>query len=146
VLRALADSLALPGFGFTDLASLRAALEPRAVAPSMRAAAPVAATRADALERVAPTAIYRADAVLRRATALNAHPLTTGPRVLLHPADAAARGLAEGAIAKLSDGTGTAALPVALSARVAPGCAVVERGYDASAPLSPSAPLDVRGA
>jgi hypothetical protein len=37
-------------------------------------------------------------------------------------------------------------MPVAISARVARGCAVVERGYDASAPLSPSAPLDVRGA
>ena len=59
---------------------------------------------------------------------------------------AAARNLAEGAIAKVADGNGTAALPVALSARVARGCAVVERGYDASAPLAPAGNLDVRGA
>jgi NADH-quinone oxidoreductase subunit G len=146
VLRAMADALALPGFEFTDLGGLRAQMQPRAVAAPSRSAAPVAGAATDALERVAPTAIYRADAVLRRAPALNAHPLTAGPRILLNPADAAARNLAEGAMAKLSDGTGTAVLPVALSARVAPGCAVVERGYDASAPLSPSAPLDVRGA
>jgi NADH-quinone oxidoreductase subunit G len=146
VLRALAETLVLPGIDFTDLAGLRAALAPRAATRASRAVGPAAAAKADALERVAPTAIYRADAVLRRAPALNAHPLTTGPRLMLHPDDAAARNLAEGAIAKLSDGTGTAALPVVLSARVARGCAVVERGYDASAPLSPSAPLDVRGA
>jgi NADH-quinone oxidoreductase subunit G len=146
VLRALADALDLPGLAFTDIAGLRTTLAPKPVRPAARAAAAAAEAKPDTLERIAPTAIYRADAVLRRAAALNAHPLTSGARVLLHPADAAARNLAEGAMAKLSDGNGTATLPVALSARVARGCALVERGYDASAPLSPSANLDVRGA
>jgi NADH-quinone oxidoreductase subunit G len=48
-------------------------------------------------------------------------------------------------IARLGDGKGTASLPVALSSRIARGCVLVERGYDASAPISPSAHLDVRG-
>jgi NADH-quinone oxidoreductase subunit G len=150
VLRALADALSLPGFAFTDLDGLRSALAPRApganVSEGKRAAAPATEAKADALERIAPTAIYRADAVLRRASALNAHPLTAGARLLLHPADAAARRLAEGAMAKVSDGNGTATLPVALSTRVARGCVLVERGYDASAPLAASGHLDVRGA
>ncbi|MEO7251777.1 MAG: molybdopterin dinucleotide binding domain-containing protein, partial [Arenimonas sp.] len=146
VLRALAETLSLPGFDFTDLGGLRSTLSPRTSAPGSRAAAVPSEAKADALERIAPTAIYRADAVLRRAPALNAHPLTTGARAILHPADAAARNLGEGAMAKISDGNGTAALPVALSTRVARGCVLIERGYDASAPLSPSGALDVRGA
>jgi len=65
---------------------------------------------------------------------------------MLHPADAAARNLEPGMMAKVSDGNGTAALPVALSKRIARGCVLIERGYDASAPLSMSGNLDVRGA
>ena len=84
--------------------------------------------------------------MLRRAPALNAHPLTMGARVVLHPDDAFARGLADGAMAKVSDGTGTAALPVAISARVAVGAAWIENGYEATAPLSPTAALTVTGA
>jgi NADH-quinone oxidoreductase subunit G len=49
-------------------------------------------------------------------------------------------------MAKVSDGNGTAAMPVALSKRIARGCVLIERGYDASAPLSSSSHLDVRGA
>jgi NADH-quinone oxidoreductase subunit G len=147
VLRALADALGLSSdFEFTDIAGLRAALQPRAVnvAPGH---APAAAHAVEGgLERIAASAIYRSDAVLRRAPALNAHPLTAGARAVLHPEDAKARGLAEGAMAKLGDGNGTATLPVSLSARVARGCVLVERGYDASAPLAPAGALDVRGA
>jgi NADH-quinone oxidoreductase subunit G len=145
VLRAFADAMNLPGFDFTDLAGLRA-LPKRTVASVARGAAPAnAAGASESLERVAPTAIYRTDAVLRRAAALNAHPLTAGARAVLHPADAAARNLQEGAMAKVGDGNGTAALPVALSSRVARGCVLIERGYEASAPLS-TGHVDVRGA
>jgi NADH-quinone oxidoreductase subunit G len=145
VLRAMAAQLSLPGFEFTDLAGLRADLraEPRA---SGQGLAPAALVDGSGLERIASTPIYRGDAVLRRADALNAHPLTMGARVVLHPDDAFARGLAAGAIAKVSDGTGTAALPVALSARVAQGAAWIEGGYEATAPLSPTAALTVTGA
>jgi len=146
VLRAFADAMDLPGFDFTDLAGLRA-LPQRRVAEVSRSEAPKpAAGASESLERIAPTAIYRGDAVLRRAHGLNAHPLTTGARVLLHPADAAARNLEPGMVAKVGDGNGTATLPVALSKRIARGCVLIERGYDASAPLSPSGHLDVRGA
>ncbi len=146
VLRAFADALGLPGFDFTDLDGLRA-LPTRtpAGAPRGSAATPAAAT-SDSLERIAATAIYRADAVLRRAPALNAHPLTAGARAVLHPADAAARNLAAGAMAKIADGNGTAALPVALSTRIARGCVLIERGYEASSPIAPAGALDVRGA
>jgi len=146
VMRAFADALNLRGIDFTDLAGLRA-LPKRSVASVARsqAAAPAGSGASESLERIAPTAIYRADAVLRRATALNAHPLTAGAAVVLHPADAAARNLAAGAMAKVSDGNGTAAMPVALSSRIARGCVLIERGYEASAPLS-SGHVEVRGA
>jgi NADH-quinone oxidoreductase subunit G len=146
VLRAFADAMNLPGFDFTDLAGLRALPKRAPVAVARGAAATPAAGASESLERIAATAIYRADAVLRRAPALNAHPLTAGPRVLLHPADAAARNLEAGMMAKVADGRGTATLPVALSKRVARGCAFIERGYDASAPLATAGNLDVRGA
>jgi NADH-quinone oxidoreductase subunit G len=48
-------------------------------------------------------------------------------------------------MAKVGDGNGTAAMPVALSSRIARGCVLIERGYEASAPLS-TGNLDVRGA
>jgi NADH-quinone oxidoreductase subunit G len=145
VLRAFADAMALKGFDFTDIAGLRA-LPKRAVTGVARASAPANGNAStDSLERIAPTAIYRGDAVLRRAIALNAHPLTTGARAVLHPADAKARDLSEGAMVKVADGHGTAALPLVLSPRIVRGCVLVERGYDASAPLS-GAHLDVRGA
>jgi NADH-quinone oxidoreductase subunit G len=145
VLRALGETLGLAGFGFSDLSGLRAGVAPTVPVSGTRLSAP-AANAGEGLERIASTAIYRADAVLRRAEALNAHPLTPGARIVLHPDDAFARGLVEGAIAKVSDGIGTAALPVALSARVAAGAAWIESGYEATSPLSPVANLVVTGA
>jgi NADH-quinone oxidoreductase subunit G len=83
--------------------------------------------------------------VVRRAAALQAHPLTLGARVTLHPADAQALGLAANAVAKVRNDVGTAALPVAISDRVAPGCAWVESGYGATAALA-SARVEVNPA
>jgi len=150
VLKALADQLGLAGFGFTDFAGLRAGLDPQA-AQSGSGMADVAIAQdaggsASTLERIASTPIYRGDAVLRRAPALNAHPLTTGPRAVLNPRDAARLGLREGAMLKLGDGAGTGALPLVLSPRVAEGAAWVETGYAASAPLSRDGALTVTGA
>ncbi len=144
VLRALGETLAVPGFDFTDINGLRAGANYVADTTNQRLAAPASAL-GEGLERITSTPIYRSDAVLRRATALNAHPLTVGARIVLHPDDAFALGLAECAIAKVSDGTGTAALPVAISVRVAAGAAWIESGYDATSPLSPSAVLTVTG-
>jgi NADH-quinone oxidoreductase subunit G len=144
ILRALLETLALPGFDFTDIAGLRSMAKQVGSVSGTGLAEKRPASAG--LERIVTTPIYRADAVLRRAAALNAHPLTTGPQVILHPDDARALGLAEGAMAKVSDGTGTAALPVVISARVASGSAWIESGYEATAPMSTTAALVVKGA
>jgi NADH-quinone oxidoreductase subunit G len=80
-------------------------------------------------------AIYRVDALVRRAQALQAHPLNAGPRVSLHPDDAAASGLGQGAMAKVAGAAGTATLPVNVTTLVAPGCAWIESGYGPTAGL-----------
>jgi len=81
--------------------------------------------------------------VLRRAAALQAHPLTTGARISLAPADASAAGLADGAMAKVATARGNATLPVVVDDRVAAGCAWIESGYGATAPLLASGKLEV---
>jgi len=139
LLRALGGHLGTAGLDFVELAEWRARLEPRM--PDGRpdgAAAPTArpAPLGDGLERIATVPIYRADALLRRAPALQAHPLTAGPRICLHPEDALARGLSAGAMARVGDGRGTAALPVAVDAAVPRGAAWIESCYDATAPLA----------
>jgi NADH-quinone oxidoreductase subunit G len=140
VLRALADELKLDGFGYTDLAGLRAGVAPKSVQATMGSAPAIAGT---GLEVVASQAIYRVDGVTRRAEALQAHPLNAGPRVLLNPADAADAGLADEAMAKLSTASGTATLQVVVDDRVAPGCAWIETGHGATAPLAASAKVEV---
>src|SRR3546814_5087972 len=65
-----------------SLVGLRTGLAPRTVAAA-QSTAPTAA--GEGLELAVSDAIYRVDAVTRRAAALQAHPLTTGPRVALHP-------------------------------------------------------------
>ncbi len=133
VLRALGGEMGLAGFDFTDFAGLRAGLASREVVTA-KPAAPTAT--GGGLELAVSDAIYRVDAVTRRAAALQAHPLTVGPRVALHPQDAAVASLADGAMAKLSNAAGTATLQVAIDERVAPGSAWVERGYGATAALA----------
>lgn len=130
VLRALGAALDAPGFAFTDLAG--AQIAPRQVTVAASAAP---ATAGEGLELAVSPAIYRVDATVRRAAALQAHPLNAGPRVVLHSADAAAAGLAEGAMAKLDNGIGTATLPVVVDDRVAQGAAWVESGHGATAAL-----------
>ena len=82
--------------------------------------------------------------MLRRAAALKAHPLTLGARVVLHPDDAGAAGLhAERDGEGRRTRNGTATLPVAVSDKVARGCAWVESGYGATAPLLLSGNVEV---
>lgn len=144
VLRALGGNLGLEGFTFTDLHGLRAGLAPEA--PAQGSGLADAGKHDAGLERITSTPIYRGDAVLRRAAALNAHPLTHGPRIVLHPEEALSRGLSDGGVAKVGDGVGSAALPVAVSARVPKGAVWIENGYEATAPMSPVARLAVVGA
>ena len=140
VLRALAGELAVPGFDFTDLAGLRSGIAPKAV---QAASGKQMEQGSGGFEVAVSQAIYRGDAAVRRAKALQAHPLTVGARVVLNATDASAAGLAEGAMAKLGNGVGTATLQVVVDDRVAPGCVWIESGYGASAPLAASAKLEV---
>jgi NADH-quinone oxidoreductase subunit G len=144
VLRALGGNLGLDGFTFTDLHGLRAGLAPEA--PGQGSGLAEAGKHDAGLERITSTPIYRGDAVLRRAVALNAHPLTHGPRAVLHPEEALSRGLSDGGVAKVGDGVGSAVLPVSVSARVPRGAVWIESGYEATAPMSPVARLAVVGA
>jgi len=133
VLRALGGELQLPSFEFTDLAGLRAAIAGTAPVTIARSAASAAA--GEGLELAVTAGIYRTDGTVRRAEALQAHPLNTGARIVLNPADAQSSGVAEGAMAKVGSANGTATLPVVVDARVAKGSAWIENGYGATAPL-----------
>jgi NADH-quinone oxidoreductase subunit G len=132
VLRALGGELNADGFAFTDLAGLRAGIAPRAVTPAAGRAPTVAG---EGLEVAVSTAIYRSDATVRRAPALQSHPLNLEPRAVLNPNDAAALGFGDGMVGKFSADAGTATLPVVLSAQVAPGTVWIESGHGATAPL-----------
>ncbi|WP_101926825.1 MULTISPECIES: NADH-quinone oxidoreductase subunit NuoG [Luteimonas] len=133
VLRALGGELAVPGFEFTDLAGLRDGLAHKQVAVQASA---VPTLSGDGLELAVTQAIYRVDGLTRRAAALQAHPLTLGPRLVLHPDDAAAVGVADDGMAKVSNAAGTATLQVTIDDRVGAGAAWVESGYGATAALS----------
>ena len=74
VLRALGEALGISGFEFTDIAGLRAGAD-AVVNKASQHLASSPGSRGEGLERIRTTPIYRADAVLRRAAALNAHPL-----------------------------------------------------------------------
>jgi NADH-quinone oxidoreductase subunit G len=132
VLRALGGELGLAGFGFTDLAGLRAGLQARNVSPKA-SVQPAAAV--EGLEVAATAAIYRTDAVVRRAQALQAHPLNTAPSIALHPDEAAKLQVGEGQVVKVGTATGYATLPVVLDKRVAAGTVWIESGHGATAPI-----------
>ncbi|NZA26108.1 NADH-quinone oxidoreductase subunit NuoG [Luteimonas sp. SJ-92] len=158
VLRALGGQLQLSGFEFTELAELRASMKPRddgepgdrdsrVTGGSDGSRVPASAedrrdshrSHEDApggLELAVAPAIYRADAVVRRAAALQSHPLNLGPRIALHPQDAGDIGVAENAMAKVSNAAGVATLRVTVSDRVARGAAWAESGYGATAALA----------
>ena len=150
VLRALGALLQAPGFEFTDLDGLRASIRDQGPGARDQAKAGSSLTAdprplSSGLELAVSQAIYRSDATVRRAAALQAHPLNAGPRAVLNPADASALGIADGAMAKFATGVGTATLQVALDGRVAQGAAWVESGFGATAPLA-SARVEVRPA
>jgi NADH-quinone oxidoreductase subunit G len=164
VLRALGGELGCAGFDFTDLAGLRGSVkwpaassatandapganrgwfqadELETIEAAGRTASPTKSSASQSsspgLELVFSQAIYRTDAVVRRAAALQAHPLTLGARIVLHPTDARAADLSVDSIAKVSNAVGTASLPVAISDKVAPGCIWIESGYGATSALT----------
>ncbi|OOG46988.1 NADH-quinone oxidoreductase subunit NuoG [Rhodanobacter sp. C01] len=130
VLRALGGALQLAGFEFDDLAGLRDGISERAVAPRSGLAARAAAA---GLTRLATWPIYRGDAVLRRATALNAHPLNRAPAIRLNAAEAQRLGLVHGAQARIGD----VLLPLVVDVAVPDGAAWIEAAQDLTATLPP---------
>ncbi|HET9032591.1 MAG TPA: NADH-quinone oxidoreductase subunit NuoG [Dokdonella sp.] len=125
VLRALGSALALEGFGFTEIAEVRAQMSKASAKTGEPGELANPAPAPGSFERIATTAIYRVDAVLRRSPALNAHPLTRGAMVSLNPADATTLGLGHGDKARVND----VVLGVELDPAVPPGAAWVEAGY-----------------
>jgi len=132
VLRALGGDLQLAGFGFTDLAGLRASLQPVTVKVAASAQPQPAG---EGFEVTSTPAIYRTDAVVRRAQALQSHPLNNDPRIVLNADDAARLQLTEGQMAKVGTDAGRATLSVVVDARVAAGTVWIESGHGATAPL-----------
>lgn len=132
VIRALAGELGAPGFTFTDFAGARESIVARPVAPVAGAAPRLGE---GTLELAGSPGIYRSDAVVRRAPALQAHPLSREPRALVSSADAGALGVSDGDMLRLVVSGGRAVLPVEVSAKVAPGTVYVEGGHAATAPL-----------
>ncbi|MEO8999636.1 MAG: NADH-quinone oxidoreductase subunit NuoG [Rhodanobacter sp.] len=130
VLRALGGALQLAGFEFDDLAGLRDGISERAVTLGSGLAARAAAA---GLTRLATWPIYRGDAVLRRATALNAHPLNRAPAVRLNAAEAQRLGMAAGAQVRISD----VLLPLVIDVAVPDGAAWIEAAQDLTATLPP---------
>ena len=125
VLRALGGAMGSEGFDFIDLAELRAAIvESDPSAESAQLAERIA--KIDGLVRISSTASYRADAVLRRAPALNEHPITRGPCATLHPDDGAALGLVNDGNTRI----GGQRLTVVLSPEVPRGGVWIESGYE----------------
>ena len=131
-IRALAGELGAAGFEFVDLAGARASIAPRTV--RVAAGLPAEAGQG-ALEIAMSPAIYRTDAVVRRAAALQSHPLNQAPTAHLNPQDAQALGLQHGAVGRFAVAAGTAKLPVDVSEKVAPGTVYIEGGHGATAPL-----------
>jgi NADH-quinone oxidoreductase subunit G len=130
VLRALAGALQLAGFEFDDLAGLRDGIVERAVSPRDGLASRPAAA---GLTRIATWPIYRGDAVLRRATALNAHPLNRAAAVRLNAQEAARLGLADDEQVRI----GETLLPLRIDVAVPDGAAWIEAAQDLTATLPP---------
>ena len=130
VLRALGGALRLAGFEFDDIAGLRDGISERAATSRSGLAARMAAS---GLTRLATWPIYRGDAVLRRATALNAHPLNRAPVVRLNAAEAQRLGLADGAQVRIGD----VLLPLVVDVAVPDGAAWIEAAQDLTATLPP---------
>ena len=155
VLRALGAQLGLAGFEFTEFADVGARIKASVAASFVAPGAARAETAAQAgatnrapaekssgqLERIATLPIYRSDAILRRAPALQAHPLTGQCAVGLNPEDALALGLGDGAKAKVSAAGGEVELPVIVTRMVPRGGAWLEKTWPETRPLPPNGGL-----
>ncbi len=138
VLRALGRKLGLDGFDFAELSDLDQPLQQAlendvpspATNPGERPMLP-----STGLTRVDTIPIYRGDAVLRRARALNEHPLTRPPEAVMAPADARAMQLADGDRVRI---TGSVVLPLRVDARVPVGAVWIQSTWPATSKLVPT--------
>jgi len=137
ILRALGGELQLPGFDFTNLNSLRASLQPvtTQVNPSPVKKIKISSQHNQRLEVASMFGIYRSDSVLRRAEALQAHPLNTPPHIMMNHNDAALLQLNHGQMVKVTIDNGQATLPLVVSPQVAANTVWVETGHSATASL-----------
>ena len=139
VLRALGSGLQLDRFAFDDLAGLRAGISIRDAGPAASGdpvrPAPALESHAEqgALVRFASWPIYRGDAVLRRAAALNAHPLNRAPAARVNAAEAGRLGLSEGCEVRVAD----VVLPCVVDDAVADGTVWIEAANPLTATLPP---------
>jgi len=83
--------------------------------------------------RLATLPIYRTDAVLRRATALQAHPLNRSAAVRVNADEAKRLGLAGGEQVRVADAT----LLLTIDETVPAGTVWIEAGHDVTAALPP---------
>jgi NADH-quinone oxidoreductase subunit G len=136
VLRALGAALGVEGFDFVDVEAVYGRIRGRAEQPAQAqqgGLAERARPTEGRLVRLATVGIYRTDAVVRRATALQKHPLNRAPALRICADDARTLGLLEGVKADV-DGV---QLPVIVDAAVPRGCAWIEAGHAATAALPP---------
>ncbi|WP_158885098.1 NADH-quinone oxidoreductase subunit NuoG [Rhodanobacter sp. L36] len=130
VLRALGGAMKLAGFEFDDMAGLREGISERSISPRDGLATRATST---GLTRIATWPIYRGDAVLRRSSALNAHPLNRAPAVRVNADEAQRQGLTGSAKVQ----TGQVQLPLVIDASVPDGTAWIEAAQDSTAALPP---------
>jgi NADH-quinone oxidoreductase subunit G len=124
------------GFDFVDFGDVHARVADRIKQPTSATATRLA-PRVDSAQgqrvRVGTVGIYRSDAVVRRAKALQAHPLNRAPALRICADDARALALLDGVKADVDGVT----LPVVVDAAVPKGCAWIEAGHAATASLPP---------
>jgi NADH-quinone oxidoreductase subunit G len=130
VLRALGGMLKLAGFEFDDLAGLREGIVERGHQLHTELSARPAVA---GLSRLATWPIYRSDAVLRRSSALSAHPLNRAPAVRVNADEAQRLGLGEGVAVRVAD----AVLPLVIDVSVPDGTAWIEAAHDDTVALPP---------
>ena len=144
VLRALGAALGVDGFDFTDLAAVHARIHDQLERPVTMGNGEVGPRNHppdDKLVRLATVGIYRTDAVVRRATALQAHPLNRPPALRICADDARTLSLIDGVEADVEG----VQLPVVVDAAVPKGCAWIEAGHAATRLVPPyGVALDIK--
>ena len=137
ILRALGEHMGLIGFDCVDIAQLRDSFAPAHLVSKKSTTTHAISTPSGQCkaELVMTTGVYRVDAVIRRANALQAHPLNSMPCASVCPNFAQELGVKSGQMLTIETAHGKATLPVRLDKNVASHTVWVETGHDATAPI-----------